>query len=392
MVMVELTNKKFQNKTKVTEREINSAIETALLKLEELIPRFTDYFAPPSTTNFRYKQTKNDNWINGMQTGQYWLAYELTGDRKFREVAKKHVKSFEERLDKMINLNDHDIGFLYSPSCVADYIINGNEKSRETALRAADLLLGRFSKKGGFIIRYGDGSEYKGYRAIIDAMMNVPLLFWATKETGDTAYGDAAKTHYQTTMKYLVRNDYSTYHHYQFDPETGKPVGGVTLQGHSDESCWSRGHSWGVYGFPIAYSYNNDGGILDFYKNYTYYFLNRLPSDNIPFWDFDFREGDDQPRDSSAAAIAVCGLDEMCRHLPDESPRKPIYENARDAMMKALMEKCANSNMPDVDGLIVHVTHALPQGVGIDECAVYGDYFYLEALMRYKNPDWKRYW
>ncbi len=392
--MVELKNQSYLNRTEISQEEIDEAIRHALNKLDELIPRFTDYFASFTTddSGLKYEQRPNTGWINGMQTGQYWLAYELTGEKKFLDVAKTHVASFKERLEKRIRLNDHDVGFLYSPSCVADYLVTGSEEARQIALEAAKILLGHFSEKGGFIIRYGDGSEYDGFRTIIDTMMNLPLLLWAWKETGDKAYLDAVEAHYRTTMKYLVRDDFSTYHHYQFDPETGNPVKGITWQGNRDESCWSRGHAWGVYGFPLVYSYNKDENLPEYHKNYTYYFLNQMPSDNVPYWDFDFGEGDDAPRDSSASAIAVCGLDEMCKMLPDDAPQKEIFINARDAMMKALIEKCANRSAPDVDGLIVHVTGALPQGHAIDAIAVYGDYFYLEALMRYKNPDWKKYW
>ena len=123
----------------------------------------------------------------------------------------------------------------------------------------------------------------------------------------------------------------------------------------------------------------------------TYYFLNRLPEDFIPYWDFVFTDGSTQPKDASAAAVAVCGLLEMCKYLDENDPDREIYKNAADRMMRALIQKCSNFD-EDKDGLLVHVTHALPQGRGIDEAAVYGDYFYLEALLRYKKPDWNKYW
>ena len=221
--------------------------------------------------------------------------------------------------------------------------------------------------------------------------MNIPLLMWAGEVTGDKSFTDKAVSHYRTTDKYLVRDDGSTYHHFQFDPVTEEPVGGITLQGYSDESCWSRGHSWLIYGYPIAYSYTKDKDIFAVHKAVTYYFLNKLPGDMIPYWDLVFTEGSTQPRDASAAAISVCGLLEMCKYLECDDPDRAIFKNAADRMMKALIQRCSNLD-DDKDGLICHVTHGVPQGRGIDEAAIYGDFFYLEALLRYKKPDFNKYW
>lgn len=144
-----------------------------------------------------------------------------------------------------------------------------------------------------------------------------------------------------------------------------------------------------MYGFPIAYSYTNNDEILPLYKNISNYYLNRLPSDNIPYWYLVFTEGSDEPRDSSAAAISTCGFLEMHNLIKDEK-QKMILKNAADAQMLSLIENCENRG--DDDGMVLHVTHALPQGQGIDESAVYADYFYMEALMRYLDPNFVRYW
>jgi unsaturated chondroitin disaccharide hydrolase len=166
---------------------------------------------------------------------------------------------------------------------------------------------------------------------------------------------------------------------------------GVTLQGHSDDSCWSRGHSWGVYGFPIAYTYDKSDFIKEVHHDITYFMLNHLPDDMIPYWDYDFTSGDEEPRDASAGAIAVCGLLEMARMLDDSDPDKTIFRSAAAQMLEAIIDKCTDLDERD-DGLINHVTAALPQRSGIDQVAVYGDYFYLEALARFKNPDFKMTW
>jgi unsaturated chondroitin disaccharide hydrolase len=167
---------------------------------------------------------------------------------------------------------------------------------------------------------------------------------------------------------------------------------GVTLQGHSNDSTWGRGHSWGVYGFPIAYSYTGEEFMKEVHRDVTYFMLNRLPSDAVPMWDYDFLEGDDQPKDASCGAISACGLLEMAGMLPEGHEDKVIFESAAAQMLEGIIDTCTGDIGVEYDGLICHVTHALPQGQGIDECAVYGDYFYLEALARYLVPDFKKYW
>lgn len=175
----------------------------------------------------------------------------------------------------------------------------------------------------------------------------------------------------------------------RFNWESGNPVKGVTWQEYSDDSCWTRGHTRLIYGFPIAYSYTGNEEIIPLYKNISNYYLNRLPSDNIPYWDLVFTEESDEPKDSSAAAISTCGFLEMYNYVADEQDRQ-ILKNAADAQMLSLINNCENKG--DGDGMVLHVTHALPQGQGIDASAVYADYFYMEALMRYLDPDFVRYW
>ena len=226
---------------------------------------------------------------------------------------------------------------------------------------------------------------------MMDTLMNIALLYWTGEVTGDKKFTDVANAQIRTTDNYLIREDSSSYHHYQFEPGSFKPLYGVTLQGNRDESTWSRGHSWGVLGLPIAYTYSGDEKLLALHKNVTYYFLNHLPEDLLPYWDFDFIDGD-EPRDSSAAVISVCGMLEAAKYLPDSAPEKKVYKTAAAKILEAVIDKCSYETGDNFAGLIGHVTGAKPQGIGIDACAVYGDYFYLEALMRYVNPDWKRYW
>lgn len=391
---IELKNpERFEGEYKISKTKLGNAIIKATDKLRENITKFGDKFPLDDSVNFVYPLADNNNWGCGMYTGLYWLAYELTGDKVFREAAENQVKFHRERIKNRYNFYDHDVGFVVTPSCVAGYKLTGNEEMKKSALDIAEFFYNySYSKKGGFILRCAShADEEGGCRTMMDTLMNIPLLFWAGEMTGDKKYTEAAISQYKITEKCLIRDDASSYHHYSFDVKTHEPVRGVTLQGHSDESCWSRGHSWGVYGFPIAYSYTHDESLIELHKNVTYFMLNHLPDDLVPYWDYDFVSGE-EARDSSAGAVAVCGMHEMCRHLPDDAPQKKIFENASAQMLEALIDKCTESPVKETDGILFKVTGSVPHNCCIEECAMYGDYPYLEALMRFANSEWKMYW
>lgn len=378
----------------ISKNKLSAAAEKALDKLEQNLLKWENHFASPQSIDFQYRKGVNNHWECGMHTGLYWLAYEMSGNRKFFEVALKHMITYKERFDQKIELNDHDVGFVYLPSCVAAYKVTGDEKYRQLALKVADYYYqAGYSQKGGFILREWDVEDLVGAsRTMMDTLMNAPFLFWAGIESGKQEYIDAAISQNKITEKYLIREDASSYHHYQFDPQTHQPIRGLTWQGASDESCWSRGHAWGIYGFPIAYRYCKEASFINVHRNITYYMLNNLPEDFIPHWDYIYAGSKDQPRDSSAGVISACGMKEMCKYLAENDPQKRIFESAAAHMLEAVIDHCTGDIGKEYDGLICHVTHALPQGLGIDECAIYGDYFYLEALMRFINPSWKGYW
>jgi len=390
---VVLTSKqRFESPYRLDHNKVIKAAEKALDKLEKNINNYKYGFVESGD---RYKFSSiNQYWTHGMQTGCFWLAYEISGNRIFKDVAEHHIASYKKRLDERIGMDDHDVGFVFSPSCVAAYKLTGDERARQISLNAAKYLYEKsYSKEGKFIIRCHLGWDRgDGCRTMMDSLMNAPLLFWAAEETGNKDFYQAAVDHNKTTIEYLVREDASTFHHYQFDPKTAKPVRGLTFQGYSDDSCWSRGHSWGISGFPITYAYTKDESLIPVHKDITYYMLNHLPDDYIPYWDYYFGQGSSEPRDSSAGVIAVCGMNEMCKHLPDGIEQKVIFENVSAHMLESVIDNCAGDDYDEYDGLICHVTGALPQGSGIDSCTLYGDYFYLEALMRYIKPDWKMYW
>ncbi len=389
------TPQRFLGEHKIPREKLEKAAKAACAKLKARIERDGAGFPRNCSYDYKYPLGKNDNWECGMHTGTLLLAYQLTKDEFFKNAAEKELPTYIERFENKVYIDSHDAGFVYIPSCVGAYKLFGREDMKENALNMVNYYYEHcFSHEGGFIIRNNrraaDG-EFASYRTMMDSMMNAPLLFFASEVTGDKKYADAAMRHVKTTADYLIREDSSSFHHYQFDPETHKPLYGVTLQGYSDSSTWSRGHAWGIYGFPIAYSYRPEAFIKEVHRDTAYFMLNHLPEDNIPYWDYDFTEGD-EPRDSSAGVISACGFLEMASMMDDSEPDKKIFENAAAMLTEAVIDKCTGDIGVDYDGLICHVTHAKPQGEAIDECAVYADYFYLEALARYLIPDFKKYW
>ncbi len=372
-----------------------SAMDSAVGIVRNSLGEFTHSFKSSNSFDGFFEPTENVEWTTGFWTGCIWLAYEHTGDEAFKEAALIQAQSFLERIEQKIDVNHHDMGFLYSLSCVAAYKLTGSEVGKKAALLAADHLAERFRTVGNFLQAWGNPGEPKEYRLIIDCLLNLPLLYWASEVTGDSSYADKAKAHIQTAMKCLVRPDHSTYHTHFFDVNTGEPTYGVTHQGNRNGSAWARGQAWGIYGAALSYRYVKNPEYLDLFFEVTDYFIEHLPEDLVPYWDFDFDTGSSEPRDSSASAIAICGIYEMCKYL-DEEKAAPYLE-AADKMLRALMDHCANGDYNKSNGILLHGTYARDskentcKNRGVDECNTWGDYFYMEALIR-TLKDWELYW
>jgi unsaturated chondroitin disaccharide hydrolase len=381
-------------------KELTTALDKAMAQLEHYLPEFTTSFPYSNSENNFYEKSENLEWTTGFWTGELWLGYEYSKNKDLSNAANIQIDSFLDRIVKKIDVNHHDMGFLYTPSCVAGYKLEGNEKGYKAALLAADNLMKRFHKKGQFLQAWGNLGDDDNYRLIIDCLLNVPLLFWATEVTGDTSYKEVAEAHIKTAMKVTIRDNDSTYHTFYFDKETGLPTKGITHQGNRNDSAWSRGQAWGIYGAALAYKYIGDDEYIDIFKRLTKFFIDNLPKNKIPYWDFDFNDGSDEPRDSSSLAIAICGILEMCRYINKDESNK--YQIIAEDLLEALIKECAVTDIKESNGLLLHGTYA-KSGVdfprkdrGADECNLWGDYFYLEALMRMyyrsKNELWKTYW
>ncbi len=372
----------------LTDEKIAYALSEALKKIDANLDVFDTVFPSHASVNNVYTKDENVNgWNEGFWTGILWLAYDLTGDEKYRRVAEMQIPTYTKRIKEHLGVDHHDMGFLYTPSCVAAYKLTGNEEAKETALLAADNLMRRYHEKGEFLQAWGEIGAPDNYRLIIDCLLNIPLLYWASEVTGDKKYEEIAFKHYKSTAANIMRPDGSTFHTFYFDPETGKPTKGVTHQGFRDDSCWSRGQAWGIYGPLMTYMYEKNPDAIEFFKRTSRYFMEHLPEDFIAYWDLAFTSGDEE-RDSSAAAIAACGLIEGANVTGDEG-----YLNAAKNMINSLIDGYLTKDIPESNGLLLHAVYGKPMNNGVDECNIWGDYFYMEALARLiKGKDFRAYW
>lgn len=410
--------KSFDKYTEITNSEIKEGFEFAAKQIISILPDFTDKFQPAYSINNFYSPSENEDWTNGFWTGEIWLIYEYLIN-KTKESAKENdilkeqidllknagavqVDSFLNRIEKKISVDHHDMGFLYSPSCVAAYKLTGNENAKKAAIMAADQLITRFHPIGEFIQAWGPMDQPENYRLIIDCLLNLPLLYWASEETGDGKYRDIAEKHIHTAVTNVIREDYSTWHTFFFDMKTGEPDHGSTCQGYRDGSAWSRGQAWGIYGMALAYRYTKKEAYIDLFRNVTEYFMNHLPENLIPYWDLEFADWTEeqlkenpQPLDTSSSSIAACGMLEMAKYLNDDEAN--YYRSLARKLMKAIYDEAVVKDLTQSNGLVLHSTYSnhSPYNTcnhyGVDECNSWGDYFYIEALTRLSR-DWEQYW
>src|SRR6185436_14934044 len=249
-----------------------AAVDNALRIVKRNIAAFGDRYPADTTVGDVYPlrpapagqpEGANVGWTTSFWPGLLWLAHDLTDDKEFLAAALSHVDSFSERVRQGIDLDTHDLGFLYTLSCVAAWRRTGDERAATAALAAADHLLTRVLEPAGIIQAWGDLNDPRQRgRTIIDSLMNTPLLFWAGELTGDPRYAEAAIRHTTQLRDHILRPDNSTFHTFYWDPVTGEPLRGETEQGHADDSCWARGQAWGIYGFFLNYRHTGDPTFL----------------------------------------------------------------------------------------------------------------------------------
>lgn len=321
-------------------------------------------------------------WTNGFWGGMLWLMYHETGDERYRETAQISEAKLDQCFAEFHGLH-HDVGFMWLPTSVANYRVTGNPESRKRALHAANLLAGRFNLAGGFIRAWNDleDGDTRGW-AIIDCMFNIPLLYWATEETGDPRFKQIAVRHADTTMSAFVRPDGSVNHIVEFDPFNGEVVRTYGGQGYAEGSSWTRGQTWALYGFMMSYRHTGDDKYLQTAKRVAHYFMANIPEDGvIPV---DFRQPQ-EPRlaDDTAAAIAACGLIEIAKAVPEQERR--LYVTAALKLLRTLDESRIDWS-PATDHILLYGTGAYHSKT-YHHAIIYGDYYFMEALFKLKGND-----
>lgn len=343
-------------------------IPKILTKVEENAVRSNGF--PHITNNGKWQTTPDGYWTGGFLVGLLWLSYKLSQDERYSDWAYHWLKCLEERrLDRTF-----DLGFLFYPSFVLGYQITGQDSLKKASLEAADTLCRLFHPKAGFVYNEVDFGGKKMGRTTIDVMMNLPLLWWAYQETGDSKYFQPAYQHCLSTIESLLRKDYSVIHALDFNSDTGETIRKITIQGYSDDSCWSRGQAWAIYGFALAYETSQCKRFMEIAENLADYFMKNLPSDYVPYWDFDDPNMSNSVRDSSAAAIACSGL----LTLSELSQKQELREVATNILNSLSTDYLAN----DSEGILQHGCFHKPANLGVDESTIWGDYYFVEALVK----------
>jgi len=324
------------------------------------------------------------DWTSGFWPGIEWYLFEYTKD----DVWKKRAAETQNILAPLVDSSaiDHDIGFVMQSGYGNGYRLTHNPVYKAILLRAADTLAKLYNSRTGTILswpRQVRGVDWPlRHNTIIDNMINLELLFWASRNGGDKQLYDIAVSHASTTMKNHFRPDYSSYHVVLYDTLTGKKTKGITHQGYSDSSMWARGQAWAIYGFTMVYRETKDERFLDFAQKVAAIYLNRLPKDLIPYWDFDDPAIPQAPRDASAACVVASALLELSTFVKDKAKAQAYREKAYDM----LKELSAHYQSNDVnDAFLLHSTGNKPAGGEIDNSIIYADYYYIEALLRAKK-------
>ncbi|MCI8443132.1 MAG: glycosyl hydrolase family 88 [Provencibacterium sp.] len=332
-------------------------------------------------------------WTNGFWPGMLWQMYEATGDEAYKSAA----VGVEERLDVLLKSPetvDHDVGFLFLLSSVANYRKTGDADARRRGLLAASTLAARYNLDGKFLRAWNGprqnqmtkmmgGGDIRGWM-IIDCMMNIPLLYWAAKELDDPRFEKIAVNHAKTAQQYIARPDGSCNHIVAFDPDTGEYLNNPGGQGYQSGSSWSRGQAWAVYGFALSYRHTGERSFLDTAKSCAHYCIaNMAVSDWLPL--VDYRQPEQPLKyDSTAAMITVCGLLEIAEHVDKEEAR--FYTGAAYRILRACDERFVNWD-PQADSIVDGGTFFYndPTGQNTEIPIIYADYYFIEAILRLKG-------
>lgn len=338
---------------------------------------------PNGSANGRYNRSPAHDWVAGFWPGLLWLVYRETQNERLKDLAVQCERQISRTLWEFDFLH-HDVGFMFGLSSINQYKLLQDEEAKRHGLMAASLLAGRFNPAGGFIRAWPNwgGEDHSGW-AIIDCMMNLPLLYWASKEIDDPRYRLIAEIHADTVLREFLQADGSVHHIVSFDPETGERRGALAGQGYAADSAWSRGAAWALYGFALSHTYTGKEKYLAAAKQVARFFLDHLPADSVPYWDFRLpADAEEMPRDSSAAAIAASGLLDLASAVSEEEGS--AYRQAAERILRSLHENYGAWD-EDEQGLLLHATGYFAADIAVDAPLIYGDYYFAEALSKLKN-------
>jgi unsaturated chondroitin disaccharide hydrolase len=368
--------------------EYTNALHYCVSQASKTAAGITDYSRiPRSILNGKteWRTVDRHDWTSGFWPGIEWYLYEYTKDDVWKTRADKTQHTLAPLVDS--SAIDHDLGFVMDCSYGNGYRLTNNADYKRVLLRAADTLARLFNPKVGTILswpREVPGVDWPlRHNTIMDNMINLELLFWASKNGGSKGLYDIAVSHATTTMNNHFRPDYTSYHVVVYDTATGKKIKGITHQGYADNSMWARGQSWAIYGFTMCYRETKKSEFLDFAQKVSDVYLERLPADLIPYWDFSAPDIPNAPRDASAACVVASALLELSTFVNDKDKAK-IYRDKAEAMLKELSSPQYQSRSIN-NAFLLHSTGHKPAGGEIDASIIYADYYYVEALLRAKK-------
>ena len=341
------------------------------------------FIFPRNIENGKLKLVRARDWTSGFFAGNLWMTYELTGDEKWKEKALEYTLPLEhEQWDG----GTHDLGFKMFNSFGKAYQLTGNEAYKNVVIQSAKTLATRFNPNVGCIRSWDHNADKWDFPVIIDNMMNLEMLMWAAKETGNDTLSQIAISHAQTTAKNHFREDNSSWHVIDYNPETGEVENRNTHQGYSDESAWSRGQAWGLYGFTMMYRETGMEEFLVQAEKIAEFLLKQkgLKEGQIPYWDFNAPNIPNEPYDASAAAIMVSALYELSEYSKNGNE----YKQVADRLFDTLSTPDFLASVGENEGfLLKHSTGHLPNNSEIDVPIVYADYYYLESIIKRKNME-----
>ncbi|MFJ6084944.1 glycoside hydrolase family 88 protein [Streptomyces sp. NPDC092369] len=356
---------------------LSAAADYAVAKVRAVAPSATGF--PVGTKFEKWTYSQNGDWVGGFWPGTLWMAWLHSGDAAFRTWA---LASAAKLAPRQTDTGTHDLGFLFYPSWVTAWRLTGDASWRTGAVRAADSLIQRYNARGHFIRAWGALSDTANAgRVIIDTMMNLDLLAFASKQTGDPKYLNIAVEHAKTVQRVFPRADGSIPHVYDFDPTTGAAIGPNTVQGYSPTSAWSRGQAWGIYGFTTMYRRTGNTEFLTTARRLADYAVAALTPDNVPVWDYRAPQAPNDIKDASAGAITACGLIDLAA-----ASGRPAYRDVALRLLTALSETCLTRNSTRADAVVARCTRNRPAEDGIEVSLPYADYYLLEGILRVLRP------